>query len=103
MKKNILMLLCLGILLVLPNLAVPDCTNFGRVTSWYVQDENTIIAYRQNTPVAKIVLEDCTVNSSSNIRLTKSYMCDEDSLIIDGEECGIMTITSASSGSFLGV
>ena len=100
MKKNILMLLCLGILLAVPNLAVSDCMDFGRVTSWYVQDENTIIAYRQNTPAAKIVLKDCTVNSSSNIRLTKSYMCDEDSLIIDAEECAIMTITSASSGSF---
>ena len=100
MKKNILMLLCLGILLAVPNLAVSDCMDFGRVTSWYVESENAIIAYRQNVPVAKIVLQDCTVNSSSNIRLTKSYMCDEDSLIIDGEECGIMTITSASSGSF---
>ena len=100
MKKNILVLLCLGILLVLPNLAVSDCTDFGRVTNWYVQDENTIIAYRQNTPAAKIVLQDCTVNSSSNIRLTKNYLCDGDSLIIDGEECAIMSLTSASSGSF---
>jgi len=100
MKNNFLILLCLGILLALPNPAVSDCTDFGRVTSWYVQDENTIIAYRQNTPAAKIVLQDCTVNSSSNIRLTKSYMCDEDSLIIDGQECAIMELTSASGGSF---
>ena len=99
MKKNILMLLCLGILLVLPNLAVPDCTNFGRVTSWYVQDENTIIFYSQNTPIAKIVLQDCTVNSSSNIRFLKTYMCDSDSLLVDGEECAIMSLTSASGGS----
>jgi len=100
MKKNILMLLCLGILLVLPNLAVPDCTNFGRVTSWYVQDENTIIFYSQDTPVAKIVLQDCSVLSSSNIRFLKTYMCGEDSLMIDGEKCSIMELTSASSGSF---
>ena len=100
MKKNIPVLMCLGILLAVPNIAVSDCMDFGRVTSWYAQDENTIIAYRQNTPIAKIVLQDCTVNSSSNIRLTKSYMCDEDSLIIDGQECAIMSLTSASSGSF---
>ena len=99
MKKNILVLVCLGILLVLPNLAVSDCTDFGRVNSWYVRDENTIIAYRQNTPAAKIVLQDCTVNSSSNIRLMKSYLCDGDSLIIDGQECAIMTLTSASGES----
>lgn len=100
MKISILILLCLGILLVVPNLAVSDCTDFSRVSSWYVQDEKTIIGYRQNTPVAKIVLQDCTVNSSSNIRLTKSYMCDEDSLVIDGQECAIITLSSASGGSF---
>jgi hypothetical protein len=87
-------------LLFSPILAISDCTDFGRVTSWSVQNENTIIYYSRNTPVAKIVLQDCTVNSSSNIRVTKSYMCDEDSLIIDGQECAIMELTSASSGSF---
>jgi hypothetical protein len=45
------------------------------------------------------VLQDCTVNPSSTIRLTKHYLCDEDSLIIDGQECVIMSLTSASSGS----
>ncbi len=83
-----------------PGLALSDCLDFGRVTNWYVQDENTIIAYRQNTPAAKIVLQDCTVNVSSNIRLLKSYVCDGDNIIIDGEECAIMSLTSASGGSF---
>ena len=100
MKKNILIVLCLGILLAIPNLAVCDCRDFGNVTNWYVQDEKTIIFYSQNKPVAKIVLQDCTVNSSSNIRFLKTYMCDSDSLLIDGEECAIMSLTSASSGSF---
>ena len=99
MKKNILMLLCLGILLGLPHLAVCDCLDFGRVTSWYVQDENTIIYYSENKPVARIVLKDCTVNASSNIRLLKTYMCEEDRLLIDGEECAILSLISASSGS----
>ena len=99
MKRNILICLSISVLLLVPNPAVSDCLDLGLVTSWYVQDENTIIGYRQDTPVAKIVLEDCTVNSSSNIRLTKSYMCDEDTLIIDGQECAIMTIASASTGS----
>jgi hypothetical protein len=100
MKKNILLLFCLGILLALPNLAVSDGLDFGRVTNWYVQDESTIIYYNQNRPVAKIVLEDCTVNQSSNIRLPKSYVCEEDGLIVDGEKCSIVSIKSASSGSF---
>ena len=98
--KNISILIGLGILLVLPNLAASDCTDFGRVTNWYVQNGNTIIYYDQNRPVAKIVLEECTVNSSSNIHLPKSYMCEEDGLIVDGKECSIVSLTSASSGSF---
>ena len=100
MKRNIFILMCLGILLAVPNLAVSDCKDFGRVTSWYVQDENTIIYYSQDSPVAKIVLQDCTVNSSSNIRFLKTYICDGDSLLVDGEECAIMSLTSASGGSF---
>ena len=56
MKKNILILLCLVILPALPNLAVSNCVHLGRVTGWYAQDENTIIYYSGNQPVAKIVL-----------------------------------------------
>ena len=100
MGKIILITLSISVWLFFPNLVLSDCIDFGRATSWYVQNENTIIYYSQNRPVAKIVLQDCTVNSSSNIRLTKSYMCDEDRLIIDGQECAIMSLTSASSGSF---
>ena len=100
MKKDVLILLCLGILLVLPNLALADCVDLGRVTRWYIQGEDTIIYYSGNTPVAKVTLQDCTVTSSSSIRLTKSYVCDSDSLIIDDQECAIMTLTSASGGSF---
>ena len=99
MKKNILILLCLSILLAVPSLALSDCTDFSSATSWYAQDDNTIVYYSQNTPVAKIVLQDCTVSSSSNIRFLKTYICDSDSLLIDGEECSIMSLTSASSGS----
>jgi len=98
-KKIALFFGCL-ILLFLPGLAVSDCVDLGRVTNWSVVDENSIIYYSRMTPVAKIVLQDCTVNSSSSIRFTRSYVCDADSLIVDGQECAIMTLTSASSGSF---
>ena len=102
MKKNILMLLSLGILLVLPRLAASDCLSFGRATGWYVQDENTIIFYSQIKPVAKIVLQDCAVSPSSDIRLLKTYMCEADSLLIDGKECAILSLISASSGTLGG-
>ncbi len=100
MIRIILVIVSFLILLSSPDLVLSDCTDFGRVTNWYVQDEATIIFYSQNSPVAKIVLQDCTVNSSSNIRFLKTYMCDSDSLLIDGEKCSVMSLTSASSGSF---
>ncbi len=100
MKRIILVIVSSLILFSSPNLVLSDCTDFGRVTNWYVQDENTIIYYSQNRPVAKIVLQDCSINSSSNIRFLKNYVCDGDSLLIDGEKCEIMSLTSASSGSF---
>ncbi len=99
MKKNILVLLSLSALWVLPNLVFADCVSLGRVTGWYAQGEDTIIYHSRNTPVAKIVLQDCTVSSSSDIRPAKSYLCDEDTLWVDGQECAIMSLTSASSGS----
>ncbi len=46
----------------------------------------TIIHYAQNSTVAKIVLQDCEVSSSSNIQVTKTYDCDEDSFIVDERE-----------------
>lgn len=100
MKNQIFILLSVLALLFSPNFSVSDCTDFGRVINWDVQDEKTIVYYSHNRPAAKIVLEDCTVNPSSTIHLTKSYMCDEDSLTIDGQKCAIMSLMSALSGPF---
>ena len=100
MRRIIVITMSMLVWLFPPNLVLSDCLDFGRATNWYRQDENSIIFYNQYRPMAKIVLQDCTVNSSSNIRLTKSYMCNNDTLIIDGEECAIMSIKSAASGSF---
>ena len=74
--------------------------DLSRITSWHAQDERAIIYYAQNAPVAKIVLQDCEVSPSSNIQLTNSNMCDDDSLVVDGQGCALLTLTSASSGSF---
>lgn len=100
MRRIIVITMIMLVWLFLPNLVLSDCTDFGRVTSWYVVDDQSIIFYLGNSPHAKIVLQDCTVNSSSNIRFLKPYLCDGDSLLIDGGECEIMSLTSASSGSF---
>ena len=99
MKIKIFILLGFAVLLFCPKMVLSDCTDLGRSTSWYVVDDQSIIFYVGNSPLAKIVLDDCTVTRSSNIRLLKTYVCEEDSLLVDGEECSIMTIKLASTGS----
>jgi hypothetical protein len=98
MKRNMILVSILSAILFYNGAALGDCTDFRRATSWVVQDEKTIIYYAQNAPLAKIVLQDCQVSSSSNVRLTKSYMCDEDPILVDGQECALMSLTSASTG-----
>jgi hypothetical protein len=94
MKKNLFCLSILAAWLFSPGVAISDCTDLSRSTSWYVQDEDTIIFYAQNSPIAQIDLQDCTVSASSTIRLLKTYMCDSDRIVVDGQECGIITLKS---------
>ncbi len=96
MAKKIVVLLGLLLLLFSPNLAISDCADFGRMTSWSIQGSQTIIFYSQNSPIAQVDLQDCTVDASSNIRLMKSYVCGSDSILVNGQECAIMTLTVSS-------
>ena len=98
MKRSILILSLFFVFLCCADAALSDCIDMSRATTWAVQDSRTIIYYSQNAPVAKFVLQDCEVSGSSNIQLTKTYMCDEDNLIVDGQPCGLMSLTSASTG-----
>ena len=100
MGKIILAILTVSWVILTPRLGLSDCRDLGNFTSWYAQDGQTLVFYAQNAPIARVVLQDCSVNASSNIRLIKSYMCDSDTILVDGQECSIMTLTSASSSSF---
>jgi hypothetical protein len=97
MDKNGLIFLSFLILLFFPTLALSDCADLGRSTGWAVQGDQTIIYYMQNAPVATVVLQDCAVNASSSIRLLKTYLCDSDTVLVDGQECSIMSVTLASA------
>jgi len=97
MKKQLFILFSVSILLFSPNLVLSDCLDLGSFTNWRLEGDHTILFYRQNSPIAKVNLKGCTLTTSSTVGLTKSYVCNSDSLIIDGQECAIMTITSASS------
>ena len=92
MGKKTLILLILSLLYLAPSLAMSDCADFTRMTSWAVQGSQAIIFFAGNLPFATVNLQDCTVDSSSNIRVMKSYVCDSDSIMVNGHECAIMTL-----------
>jgi len=97
MGKKIFILLGFSLLLLSPSLAPCDCADFTRMTGWAVQGSSTVIFYTGNFSYAQIDLQDCAVDSSSNIRLMKSYVCDSDSIVVNGQECAIMTLTLTSA------
>lgn len=92
MKKKILILISFGIFLLIPTLAFADCLDLGGFTSWVLEDTHTIVFYMGTRPVARLEIPYCTMGSSSSIRLIKSYVCDADSIMIDGEQCSIITL-----------
>jgi hypothetical protein len=99
MGKRMFVLMSFWGFLFSPVPAFSDCTDLSLMTSWYVQGDQSIVFYRGNSPLAQVDLQDCTVNSSSNVRLIKTYVCDGDQIVIDGQECNIMTVTLASTSS----
>jgi hypothetical protein len=92
MKKRIPILLSLPILFLLPALVSADCLDLGGYTSWVLEDTHTVVFYMGERPIARLQIEDCTISPSSTIRLIKSYVCDSDSIEIDGETCSIITV-----------
>jgi len=96
MKKRFFILFSFSILLLSPNLIMADCLDLGRATDYSVQDNHTIIYYSGVMPLAYVTIPYCNVKSSSAIELSKTYTCDSDQIIIDGEACMISTINSHS-------
>ena len=94
MKKNILVLVCLGILLVLPNLVLADCADIGGFTSFSVTAGNTVTLYSMNTPFVRFDVQ-CSIQSTSRLQLIKGYMCDGDEVLVDGSRCTILNVNSS--------
>jgi len=100
MGKKMVILMGLAIVLLCPGLVLSDCMDFSRSTSFYVAGGHSIIFYSGLIPIARVEVPYCAVNPSSSVRLMKSYVCDGDKIMIDGSMCTIMTVSSASTGSF---
>ena len=101
MKRKFLAVLG-GILLLflfLPHLVQADCISLEGYTSWVPEGDLRIVFYRGSRPIGVLTLQGCYINRNSTIRLIKSYVCDEDTIVIDGEECQLMSVSSSSSSS----
>ena len=94
MRAKCIPVLSFALLLLSASLLWADCMDFSRSTSWIVEGDQKIIFYRGPVPFAALVLQDCLVNPNSNVRLTKQYMCDSDKVIVDGNECSLVSLDS---------
>jgi hypothetical protein len=94
MKKLILILLCLGILLVLPNLTLADCVDLGGFNSFVLSRGNTVVLYAGSTPTGQFDVQSCEVQPKSRILLLKSMVCDGEEVIIDGNKCTVLSVKS---------
>ena len=94
MKKNMLMGLCLGILLVVPNVVLAGCTDLGGFTSFSVTG-HVVTLYSGTKPFVKFDVRcDAQVQPKSRLELIKSYVCDGDEVLVDGAKCTIFNLTS---------
>ena len=94
MKKNILMGLCVGILLVAPNVVLAGCTDLGGFTSFSVTG-STLTLHSGTKPFVKFDVRcDVQVQPKSRLELIKSYVCDGDEVLVDGVKCTIFNVTS---------
>ena len=91
MKNNILILLCLGILLVLPNLVSAECGSIGGFNRFTIESDGSIILYAGSMPAARFSVN-CDVQPSSRILPLKSDVCDGDEIMIDDTRCTMMDI-----------
>ena len=93
MKKSILILACLGILVVFPNLVLADCGDIGGFSSFSVSG-STVTLYSGGTPYVKFDVQ-CGIDSTSKLQLIKGYVCDGDEVLVDGSRCTILNVTSS--------
>ena len=94
MRKNLLVLLCLAIVLVLPSLVWADCDDFGGFTSFVLQGANTVVLYAGTTAIGQFDAQTCNVEANSTIRFVKNPVCDGNEVVIDGTNCTVMNVKS---------
>jgi hypothetical protein len=92
MKRNILILSCLGIFLFFPRPASAECVDAAGFTSFFLTGQATIVLYAGSIPLAQFDVPDCVVLPSSQMQLLKGSICDGDEILIDNERCVIIAV-----------
>ena len=87
-------------LFFVPSLGLADCLNIRGVTGLYVEGAHSVTLYRGMAPVAYLNVPYCNIREDSNIRLNKAYLCDGDKILIDGEECTLVSVGSSAFPQF---
>ncbi len=94
MKTILFIVLTVGFFWLAPGILHADCLALGGCTSWFFESNQKIIFYRGSRPIASVKLRDCKVYADSSVLLIKSYVCDDDKIIVDGQECILFSVDS---------
>ncbi len=94
MKTILFVALTLALFWLVPMALHADCLSLGGCTSWFFETDQKIIFYRGARPIASVKLRDCKLHANSSVLLIKSYVCDSDKIIVDGEECNLFSVDS---------
>jgi len=92
-KKIFLLLMAL---FFVPSVVMGECLDVRGATDWYVQGGHTVIIYGEITPLAYLNITYCVLRASSEIQLLKTYLCDGDKILIDGNQCTIRSVRSSN-------
>jgi hypothetical protein len=92
MSKTIIIFFILLDLLIPLSFVSADCLDLGSYTDWIVEDAHTLVFYMGKKPLARLQIPNCDIVPSSSIRLIKSYVCDSDEIVIDGNPCRIISL-----------
>ncbi len=92
MRRNGLMVMCVAVLVMIPNFVFADCVTLRNFSSFSVEEGYKVTLYDGQSPFAKFELQDCDVQSDSKIRFIKSYVCDGDEIEIDGSKCPMLGV-----------
>jgi hypothetical protein len=99
MRNKLLSLWVFIFLSTAPAVALSDCVDLGRASDYFIQGGHTVIFYVGKRPVARVEIPYCNIYQDSSIRLTRTYTCDSDKIIVDDEQCIIGTVSSAATSS----